>query len=121
MLTVLKLIHILTMVGTFGGLLVYQLALPAAARASDENARGASKVLNILIGLGFLAGIAQFVIKKGWMLGPHYNGVMGLKFVLLLAVGALLGMSRKPGKGDTFRWIACGLLALAAASALSLY
>jgi hypothetical protein len=121
MIAALKLIHILSMVGTFGGLLVFQFGLTAATRASEDNARAAAKLFNILIGIGLLAGIAQYVLKMGWRMGPHYNGVIGLKFMILLAVGGLLAMSRKPGKGNAFRLISCALLAVAAASAVTLY
>ncbi|HEY8241475.1 MAG TPA: hypothetical protein VIH35_08510 [Kiritimatiellia bacterium] len=120
MLAALKLLHILCMVGTFGGLLVFQFGLPAATRAQDINARAAARFLNVLLGLGFLVGATLYVLSRGWTFGPHYNGVIGLKFTVLLAVGGLLAASKKPGKGDTLRWIACVLLALAAGSTLSL-
>lgn len=120
MLAVATWVHVMCMVGAFGGLLGVQLALPAELRRRDEVARGMAKLGNVLIGLGFVAGALSYGLRHGHKLGPHFNGVIGLKFVLLLAVGALLAMSRKPGKGDLFRTICIALLALAAFSGLSL-
>lgn len=117
---ILTWVHVLCMIGAFGGLLLAQFGLPAAVRNSDEVTRGISKVGNILIGLGFVAGILNYGLIKGHTLGPHFNGVVAVKFVILLAVGALLGMSKKPGKGDTFRTIALVLLAIAAFAGMSL-
>lgn len=107
-------IHLICMVGAFGGLLLCQFALPADVRRQDAVARGASRVLNLLIGVGLLAGAAIYGLKKGQLMGPHYNAVIGVKFGLLLAVGALVGMSKKPERGDVMRNLACVLLALAA-------
>jgi hypothetical protein len=114
MLFVLKWIHVLCMVGTFGGLLVMQAGLPAAVRNSDEVARGAARLFNILIGVGLLAAVAQYGMMKGHLLGAHFNGVIGMKFTILVIVGALIPMSKKPGKGDLFRTISLVLLAIAA-------
>jgi hypothetical protein len=46
-------------------------------------------------------------------MGPHYNGVIGVKFVFLLGAGALIGISKKSDKGDSLRWCGFGLLLLA--------
>ena len=107
-------VHILCMVGCFGGLLALQLVVPAAVRNTPEVSKSASKLFNILIGIGLIAGVVNYVMDQGYKLGGHYNGVIGTKFMILLAVGALLGLSNKPGKGDAFRTASLVLLALAA-------
>ena len=107
-------IHLICMVGALGALLFCQLGLPADLRRQDAVARGASRLVSILIGIGLLAGLGAYGIRKGHLMGAHYNAVIGIKFGLLLAVGALAGMSRKPERGDAFRGLAAALLAIAA-------
>jgi hypothetical protein len=109
----LLLLHLVCMLGALGGLLLMQFGIPATVRRDEAVARGAARFLSILIGLGLLAGAALYGMKKGHLMGPHYNGIIAVKFVLLLAAGGLLAMSKRPGKGDMFRWIAAGLLAAA--------
>lgn len=106
--------HILCMIGAFGALLGCQAGLPAELRRGEALGRGISRIVNVLVGLGLLAGLALFGIKKGHLLGAHYSLVVGVKFGLLLAVGALVAMSKRPDRGDTLRNIACTLLAVAA-------
>lgn len=113
-------VHVLCMVGVFGGLLLVQLGLPATVRNEPATARRITRLLSILLGVGLLAGLAGYGFKQGHLMGGHFNGVIGLKFVLLLMVGGLLPLSRKEGRGDTIRWIALALLALAVLSALTL-
>ena len=67
-----------------------------------------------MIGTGLLAGLAYYLVMDGYTNSAHYNGVIGMKFIFLLAVGALVGISRKSRNGDTLRSIALILLALAA-------
>lgn len=113
-------IHVLCMVGLFGGLLVVQLALPAQVRNDADIARRITRLLSILLGVGLLAGLAGYGLKQGHLMGGHFNGVIGLKFFILLIVGGLLPLSRKPGRGDRVRWIALALMAFAVLSALTL-
>ena len=120
MLILLKWIHLLCVLGTFGGLLAVRFGLPSTIRNSDEVARGSARLFNILIGVGLLAGLSIYFLKQGMAMGPHYNGVIGLKFVILVAVGGLIPMSKKPGKGDASRTIAIVLLAIAALAGSSL-
>ena len=120
MLILLKWIHILCVIGTFGGLVVVRFGLPASVRNNEDVARSSTRLFNILIGVGLLAGLAVYFLKQGMVLGPHYNGVIGLKFAILVAVGGLIPMSRKPGKGDLFRTIAMVLLAIAALAGASI-
>ena len=120
MLVLLKWIHLLSVLGTFGGLLAIRFGLPASVRNQDAVARGSARLLNILLGVGLLAGLSLYFLKHGMAMGPHYNGVIGLKFVILIAVGGLIPMSKKPGKGDAFRTIAIVLLAIAALAGASI-
>ena len=113
-------IHVLCMVGLFGGLLLVQLALPAEVRTDSIIARRITRLLSILLGIGLLAGLAGYGLKQGHQLGGHFNGVIGLKFVILLMVGGLLPLTRKEGRGDRVRWIVLALLAFAVLSALTL-
>jgi hypothetical protein len=114
LLQLLVWLHLLCMVGAFGALLFAQLGLPADVRRQEAVARGISRVVNALIGAGLLAGAGLYGVKHGQAMGAHYNGVIGIKFGLLLAVGALVAMSRKPERGDALRTLACTLLAVAA-------
>lgn len=113
-------VHLLCVVGTFGGLLAFQLVVPASLRREINVAGRASKVFNILLGIGLLAGILLYGMNRGHVMGPHYNGVIALKFVFLLATGALLGISKSSPRGDTLRKIAIVLMALAAFCGLTL-
>ena len=113
-------LHVLCMVGLFGGLLVVQFALPADVRNEATIARRITRLLSILLGIGLLAGLAGYGLKQGHLMGGHFNGVIGLKFVILLIVGGLLPLTRKEGRGDRVRWIILALLAFAVFSALTL-
>jgi hypothetical protein len=112
--------HLLSLIGIFGGLLALRAGLPADVRNRPDVARGAAKLFNILLGIGLLAGVGLYIMTHGYARGAHVNGVIGVKMVLLLGVGAMVAMSGKPGKGDTFRTIAMVLIALAAFCGLTL-
>ena len=113
-------LHLLCMVGVFGGLVVLQLGTPAPWRQDAEGVRPALKWLNLRLGVGLLAGLLLYGMTQGHHRGAHFNGVIGFKFVMLLGAGALLGMSRRSAKGDALRWIAAVLLAVAALAGISL-
>lgn len=117
---ILRWIHILAMVGLFGGLLLYQLALSQSARREDSTARAAVRLWNLLLAIGLAAGLWMYLHVGGFKMGGHYNGVVGLKFMVLLAVGALLPISRRRANGDTLRWICIGLLFLASFMAFTI-
>lgn len=106
-------VHVLCMIGAFGVLAGAQFALPASLRNNEQAARGISRLCNIFIGIGLIAGLHGYFAFGGFKNTAHVNGVIGLKFILLLAVGALIAMSKKPGKGDTFRTISLVLLVIA--------
>ncbi|MCE9616127.1 MAG: hypothetical protein K8T26_17785 [Lentisphaerae bacterium] len=117
-------VHVLCMLGTFGGLLVIQFGLPREWRDSAAGARVGTGLIYTLLGVGFVVGLGLL----GWQmhaagtaaLGGHYWGVIGLKFILLLVVGAMLGIATRKlraglvGAAVTLRGVAIGALALAA-------
>jgi hypothetical protein len=106
-------VHILCMLGAIGVLVGCQLCVPWDTRNSAGISRSTAKVANTLIGIGLLAGLGYYAMKSGHTLGPHYNGVIGVKFVFLLGAGALIGISKRTDSGDLLRWIAVILLVLA--------
>lgn len=112
--------HIVSMVGAIGALLGYQLALNKEIRNQADSAGSISRLVNILIAVGFVAALAYYVISAGYKMGGHYNGVIGVKFILLLGAGALIGISKSTEKGDLFRWIAFVQLLLASLFASTL-
>lgn len=119
-------LHVLALVGAVGVLLAVCFALPGGTRDSASVARRFSRMLNTLMGVGLAAGLTVFMLKLkeskalGFELGSLYHGVVGTKFLILLAVGACLGiaprMLRKgrPGITHTLQALAMVLLALAA-------
>jgi hypothetical protein len=116
----LRWIHILCMMGLLGGLLVFQLGLSTSARMDAANLRGAVRVWNILLGAGLLAAILMYGLARGHTLGGHYNGVIGLKLVILLAVGALLPKTQRSEKGDRMRWLCILMLLIASFAAFTI-
>ena len=118
----IKALHLLSVLGVFGGLLVYQLGLPDAVRNDPVLARRANRVLSALLLAGLLAGIYLFLKTLPAYHGSpaigHFHGLIGFKLLALVAVGGLLPLSRRPGRGDTARWIAIALLVTAALAGL---
>lgn len=117
--TIVRWLHVLSMVGLSGGVLVIQCAIPRAERR-DEWLRKAVRLWNILLLIGLLAGVLMYGLARGHTLGAHYNGVVGLKFIILLAVGALLPLSLKSAHGDRLRWLALSLILAASFAAITL-
>lgn len=121
---VIKWLHLLSVLGVFGGLLVLQLGVPAAVRNDADLARRTGRVLNVLLLAGLLAGLFLFMKAmpnyRGTPAAGHFHGIVGFKILVLVAVGGLLPMSRKPGRGDAARWSAIALLAAAALAGLTI-
>jgi len=113
-------VHIVSMVSVIGVLLSAQVCMRADDRNGAESSRTVARLANILLGVGFLAGIAYYLLNKGYAMGPHYNGVVGVKFVFLLGAGALLGISKRTDRGDGLRWISLTLLLLASLFGITL-
>ncbi|HMP72754.1 MAG TPA: hypothetical protein PKE55_05765 [Kiritimatiellia bacterium] len=107
-------LHLLAMVGAFGAILAFQLVVPEQQRKLAEQSRRIGNVVNAMILVGFLTGIGYYLLEGGYLERAHYNGVIAVKFLLLLGVGALVGISKKREMGDSLRWGALALLALAA-------
>ena len=118
---VVKWIHVVSVLGVLGGLLVVQLGLPAPVRHDPTHLRRITRVLSLLLALGLLAGVALYGMRQGHLMRAPFNAVIGFKFLVLLAVGGLLPLSRKAGWGDRLRWIAIAGLVLASLSAYTLY
>ena len=107
-------LHVLSLAGIFGALLVRRFGLPPDLRASPAAARGLSRVANLLLAVGLLTGVGLYTLLHGHQLGARFNGFVAAKLVLLLAVGALLGIGRKSQRADTLYDIVLVLLAAAA-------
>ncbi len=106
-------LHILCMISVIGTLLSTQLCTEVSYRNSSAPSRAIARLANILLGIGFLAGISYYLLIDGMTRGAHYNGVVGMKFIFLLGAGALVGISKRTDRGDTLRWTALTLLVLA--------
>ncbi|MCS6772225.1 MAG: hypothetical protein NZ740_09405 [Kiritimatiellae bacterium] len=116
----LRWVHILSMIGVFGGLLVFQLAVPKPIRRDPAVVSAAVRLWNTLLAVGFLSAVWMYLMAGGLNLGGHYQGVVGLKLLLLIAVGALLPISKRQESGDRLRMICIGLLLLASFSAFTI-
>ncbi|HMP75812.1 MAG TPA: hypothetical protein PKE12_05900 [Kiritimatiellia bacterium] len=118
---ILRWLHVICMAGLLGGLLLFQLGLSTASRMDAATLRGATRLWNILLGIGLLAAVLMYGMVKGHTLGGHYNGVIGLKFIVLFAVGGLLPVAKKRASGgDGLRWLCIVLLLVASLSAFTI-
>ncbi|HMP88918.1 MAG TPA: hypothetical protein PJ991_01890 [Kiritimatiellia bacterium] len=106
-------VHIVSMVSVIGIMLFVQRCLAPEVRNNAEMSRSIARLANTLLAIGLIAGISYYVLNKGYTMGPHYNGVVGVKFVFLLGAGAVIGISKGTDRGDVFRWIAFSLMMVA--------
>lgn len=106
-------IHIIAMVSVIGALLCMQLCIGPDDRNLASPSRKIARLCNILLVIGIVGALAYYGLSGGHAKGAHYNGVIGVKFILFLAGGALIGFSKKTDRGDTLRWIALAMLLLA--------
>lgn len=113
-------LHIISMVSIIGVLLGTQLCVEREVRNQAEPSRKVARLANVLLAIGLVAALVYYSLSGGHAKGPHYNGVIGVKFVFLLASGAVIGISKKTDKGDTLRWVAIALLLLASLFGTSL-
>jgi len=113
-------LHIVCMISVIGTLLSTQLCTTAEYRNSPDPSRAIARLANILLGVGFLAGLTYYILIDGMSRGAHYNGVVAMKFIFLLGTGALLGISKKTDRGDGLRWIAFGLMLAASLFGITL-
>ncbi len=117
---ILRWAHVVCMVGLLGGLLVYQFGLSTAARSDAATLRGATRLWNLLLLLGLLFGALMYGMARGHTLGGHYNGVVGLKFIILLAVGGLLPVAKRKPDAGGIRLLCILLLLVASFTGFSL-
>jgi len=122
-------IHLLCMIGAFGGLLVSQLAL---STKNGPHHVALLKPVNIMLAIGLLAGLFSYVLKiktsqtSGEELEGTIHMVIGIKFLILAGVGACCGIAAGMMKKEKWelagrlRWAAAGLLAAAAYLGVSL-
>lgn len=120
--TVMIWLHLLAMVGAFGGLLFAHMTQREGGAAALKKA---VRLFNIFLVIGLIAGLHLYGQKimaakaAAVSLGPVHM-VVGIKLVLLLAAGALVGISAKAvregqmGKGSSLRVAALLLMAIAA-------
>lgn len=113
-------LHILCMISAVGTLLSTQLCTEPSYRNAAAPSRAIARLANILLGIGFLAGITYYLLTGGPGHSAHYNGVIAMKFLFLLGAGALIGISKKTDSGDRLRWIALTLLVLASLFGITL-
>lgn len=91
-------LHVVCMVGTFGLVLGQQWVLPPAARDTPSITKRALAAGNALIAAGLVAGVVVYVITlqtaraAGTEVSSAYHLTIGIKFLLVFAVGACLGM-----------------------------
>jgi hypothetical protein len=113
-------LHILSIIGAFGVLLGYQMILPKDMREQAEASRAIGKIVNWMVMIGFLAGLTYYFARDGLNRGPHYNGIIAVKFLMLLGVGALVAISKNRPMADALRWGAIILIAIAALFGLTI-
>ncbi len=116
----LRWLHIVCMIGLLGGMLVYQLGLSYPSRIDAADLRGVTRVWNILLLGGLITGLSMYAQVKGHTLGPHFNGVIAVKFSILIAVGGLLALAKRRSRSDGLRWISIALLLVASLAAFTL-
>jgi uncharacterized membrane protein len=120
-------IHLLAMAGALGGAYVFQKVIDPAAAGSAEAMARCARLINLFLGAGFLAGLALYyqrvtiALRAGFSIGTTWHAIIGLKLLLLLGAGALIGISSKrtrDGRPDTARKL---LVAAAAVLAVAMF
>ncbi|MDA0989772.1 MAG: hypothetical protein O3A51_03375 [Verrucomicrobia bacterium] len=119
-------IHILAMMGAFGGLLLIQIGMPRDARETASIAGVTARPATMLLAIGFFAGLYLYWAKIRYAANmqselPQVEHIMiGTKFLLMVAAGAFMGATGKAlkqgalAKSAGCRWLAILSLALAA-------
>ena len=119
-------IHMLCMLGAFGGMLIVQFGMPKDVRDNADVARSMGRLPILLITIGFLAGLVayllrmQYASRSGEVLPPVEHTIVGIKFMFLVAAGAFIGITSKSLKqanvvrANFFRLIALIAIILAA-------
>ena len=122
-------VHLLCMIGAFGGLLAGRLTLSTNDSTSH---RSVLKPVNVMLAIGLAAGLLSYFLKinaagaSGEELTGHVHMIVGIKFMILLGAaaccGIATGLTRKErgSAAGRLQWVACGLLAIAAYLGVSL-
>lgn len=98
-------IHVLCMAGVFGGLVAACAVARGDGEAAAANGRTAMRPLNILLLIGFVMGMILYVhLTRSDTAPAHVHGAVGIKMLLLVGLGAVMGMgSGAFKKGDAAR------------------
>ena len=118
--------HLLFMLSIVGALLVIRRGLPFGSRRDPSLVRPILRLAGGLLLGGLVMGLTLYVhliatVKEaGGQLAPQTHMLIGTKLLLMVAVGAFIGISSsmlkkdKPGPAATLQWAALAALALAA-------
>jgi hypothetical protein len=103
-------VHVLCMLGAFGGVLIVQYGLPKDVRDTADTARSAGRLPTLLLAVGFLAGLIAYWLNIHYAANSNVNlpsiehAIIGIKFLFLVAAGAFMGITAKALKqADTRR------------------
>lgn len=125
-------VHVLCMLGAFGGLLMLQFGLPRDVRDSSDTASVAGRLPAMLIAVGFVAGFLIYWLNIRYAANNHEqlpaleHSIIGIKFLLLLAAGAFMGLTSRylkddqPGKACIYRGMSLVVMGIAALLGLSI-
>ncbi|NKB25237.1 MAG: hypothetical protein GKR87_12835 [Kiritimatiellae bacterium] len=125
-------VHVLTMIGAFGGLLHIQVGLPVTAKNSFEGSGKATRFSILLISIGFVLGFILYYVniktaaELAVPLSSRFHMLIGIKLILLFMATAFLGIGTKKLRqengrtANTFRVAAIITLAMAAYLGVSL-
>ena len=103
-------VHVLCMLGAFGGVLIVQFGLPKAVRDTADTANTAGRLPALLLAVGFLAGLVAYWLRIRYAanisgsLTSTEHSIVGVKFLFMVAAGAFMGVTAKSLKqSDTAR------------------
>jgi len=125
-------VHVLCMLGAFGGVLIVQCGLPKTVRDTADVARAAGRLPTMLFAIGFLAGLITYWLKIRYAANSNVqlptieHSIVGIKFLFLVAAGAFMGITAKAlkqgetGRANFFRGMTLIPLVLAACLGLLL-
>ncbi|MBU0677177.1 MAG: hypothetical protein KJ626_03600 [Verrucomicrobia bacterium] len=121
-------LHILSFGALFGSLLALYWLANASHNDEPHSHIHPERLLNILVGLVLITGFSLLFLNvmdahaQSISLGAHFWGSVGVKLILLLIVGGLIGMTgKKPIPTKKHAWAASMvLIALAAFIGLTL-
>jgi len=124
-------LHLLFLVGAFGGIVFIDRLLADGSGDHPALARKGSRLGHVFLGLGLLAGLALYVLRirdlGDTAAASHLHAVVGVKFLLFLGAAFCLGMASRRTREQPYTrsaqsyWVAtCVMLVLAAALGICL-